>query len=215
MGTTVDSLDIQIAAQAGKANQSLDALVRRLDKITSSLTRAGGTGMNQMAVGVSRLASAMQKMNASGTADFTRLANNMAKLSAVDAGKLRSSAVAIGGLTKSLSNLSNVRVSDNAKQISDLAHGIAQLGYKSAAQAIQNIPKLAISMRDLMTTLSGAPRVSQNLIDMTNALARLARTGSSSGRAATSLSSALNTYSRSTTKAKKHTFSLASAIGKM
>lgn len=215
MGTTVDSLDIQIAAQAGKANQSLDALVRRLDKITSSLTRAGGTGMNQMAVGVSRLSSAMQKMNAIGTADFTRLANNMSKLSAVDAGKLRSSAVAIGGLTKSLSNLSNVRVSDNAKQISDLAHGIAQLGYKSATQAIQNIPKLAISMRDLMTTLSGAPRVSQNLIDMTNALARLARTGSSSGRAATSLSSALNTYSRSTTKAKKHTFSLASAIGKM
>ena len=215
MGTTVDSLDIQIAAQAGKANQSLDALVRRLDKITSSLTRAGGTGMNQMAVGVSRLSSAMQKMNAIGTADFTRLANNMSKLSAVDAGKLRSSAVAIGGLTKSLSNLSNVRVSDNAKQISDLAHGIAQLGYKSATQAIQNIPKLAISMRDLMTTLSGAPRVSQNLIDMTNALARLARTGSSSGRAATSLSSALNTYSRSTTKAKKHTFSLASAIGKV
>ena len=215
MGTTVDSLDIQIAAQAGKANQSLDALVRRLDKITSSLTRAGGTGMNQMAVGVSRLSSAMQKMNAIGTADFTRLANNMSKLSAVDAGKLRSSAVAIGGLTKSLSNLSNVRVSDNAKQISDLAHGIAQLGYKSATQAIQNIPKLAISMRDLMTTLSGAPRVSQNLIDMTNALARLARTGSSSGRAATSLSSALNTYSRSTTKAKKHTFSLASTIGKV
>ena len=215
MGTTVDSLDIQIAAQAGKANQSLDALVRRLDRITSSLTRAGGSGMNQMAVGVSRLASAMQKMNAIGTADFTRLANNMAKLSSVDAGKLRSSAVAIGGLTKSLSNLSNVRVSDNAKQISDLAHGIAQLGYKSATQAIQNIPKLAISMRDLMTTLSGAPRVSQNLIDMTNALARLARTGSSSGRAATSLSSALNTYSRSTTKAKKHTFSLASAIGKV
>ena len=215
MGTTVDSLDIQIAAQAGKANQSLDALVRRLDRITSSLTRAGGSGMNQMAVGVSRLASAMQKMNAIGTADFTRLANNMAKLSSVDAGKLRSSAVAIGGLTKSLSNLSNVRVSDNAKQISDLAHGIAQLGYRSATQAIQNIPQLAISMRDLMTTLSGAPRVSQNLIDMTNALARLARTGSSSGRAATSLSSALNTYSRSTTKAKKHTFSLASAIGKM
>ena len=204
MGTTVDSLDIQIAAQAGKANQSLDALVRRLDKITSSLTRAGGTGMNQMAVGVSRLSSAMQKMNAIGNADFTRLANNMSKLSAVDAGKLRSSAVAIGGLTKSLSNLSNVRVSDNAKQISDLAHGIAQLGYKSATQAIQNIPKLAISMRDLMTTLSGAPRVSQNLIDMTNALARLARTGSSSGRAATSLSSALNTYSRSTTKAKNN-----------
>ena len=215
MGTTVDSLDIQIAAQAGKANQSLDALVRRLDRITSSLTRAGGSGMNQMAVGVSRLASAMQKMNAIGTADFTRLANNMAKLSAVDAGKLRSSAVAIGGLTKSLSNLSNVRVSDNAKQISDLAHGIAQLGYKSATQAIQNIPQLAISMQDLMTTLSGAPRVSQNLIDMTNALARLARTGSSSGRAATSLSSALNTYSRSTTRAKKHTFSLASAIGKV
>jgi hypothetical protein len=50
---------------------------------------------------------------------------------------------------------------------------------------------------------------------MTNALAKLARTGSSGGKAANSLAKNLNTYTMSTTKATKGTFSLASAIGKM
>lgn len=215
MGTTVDSLDIQISAQAQKANASFDALVRKLDKMNSSLSRAGGTGMAVMANGVGRLAGAMQQMNNVKTSDFTRLTKNLAKLGNVDVNKIRSSAVALAGLTKSLSNLSTANGSGAAGQIGDLSRGIAQLGYKSATQAVENIPKLAVAMKDLMQTLSGAPKVSQNLIDMTNALASLARTGASSGRAANSLATSLHTYSGSAQRAKKHTFNLASAIGKL
>ncbi len=66
-----------------------------------------------------------------------------------------------------------------------------------------------------MTTLSKAPTVNRNLIDMTNALAKLARTGSSSGRAANSLASSLNVFSKSAKSAKINSFSLASAFGKL
>ena len=96
-----------------------------------------------------------------------------------------------------------------------MAKGIAQLGYKSSTKAIDNIPKLAVAMRQLMTELSKAPKVSQNLIDMTNALANLARTGASSGKATTSLSRSLNLFSKSSKSAKTSAFSLASAFGKM
>lgn len=236
MGTTVDSLDIQIAAQARSANASLDAMVRKLDRINASLSRTGGAGMAVMANGVTRLASAMQQMNGVKTADFTRLTTNLTKLGSIDVAKIRSSAVAIAGLTKSLSNLSTTNGSGAATQIGDLARGIAQLGYKSSTQAVENIPKLADAMRNLMNTLSGAPKVSQNLIDMTNALANLAKTGASSGKASTSLANSIKSYykasstgSRSTISfsnslkkfsltantARKHTFSLASAIGKL
>ena len=58
-------------------------------------------------------------------------------------------------------------------------------------------------MRQLMSELSKAPKVSQNLIDMTNALAKLARTGASSGRAANALGIGLNTYTKSTHKASR------------
>ena len=50
---------------------------------------------------------------------------------------------------------------------------------------------------------------------MTNALAKLARTGSSSGKAANSLASSLNFFSNSANRAKTSSFSLASAFGKL
>ena len=66
-----------------------------------------------------------------------------------------------------------------------------------------------------MRELSKAPLVSNNLIQMTNALAKLARTGASSGKAANSLNNVLNTFSRSSDTARKKSFSLAGALGKL
>ena len=80
----------------------------------------------------------------------------------------------------------------DASSLSSLITGISKLGNKSATQAIANIPKISTAMRQLMTELSKAPKVSQNIIDMTNALAKLARTGASSGKAANSLVNSFN-----------------------
>lgn len=171
--------------------------------------------MASMAVGVTRLASAMQAMNNVSTADFTRLTKNIEKLASIRSADINKAAEAVGKITNSISSLSSSNANEGAKQMAELASGIAKLGYKSSTQAIENIPKLAKAMKELMSTLSTAPRVSQNLIDMTNALAKLSKTGASSGRAASSLSGLLNGYSRSSNTAKKHTFSLSSAIGKL
>lgn len=171
--------------------------------------------MASMAVGVTRLASAMQAMNNVSTADFTRLTKNIEKLASIRSADINKAAAAVGKITNSISSLSSSNANEGAKQMAELASGIAKLGYKSSTQAIENIPKLAKAMKELMSTLSTAPRVSQNLIDMTNALAKLSKTGASSGRAASSLSGLLNGYSRSSNTAKKHTFSLSSAIGKL
>lgn len=215
MGAEIDSLEIKLQANAQSANRSLDSLVKKLEVLSTSLGRVNGNGLVSLSNGVQRLANSMQVMKSVGTADFTRLAKNIEKLGSLDAASLGRAASSLHRFTNVLSQLDTVNVSDNAAQIGVLANGIKQLGYKSATQAIENIPKLAVAMKQLMATLSTAPRVSQNIIDMTNALAGLARTGASSGRAATSLGRALDTYTTSTGKASKGTFSLASAIGKL
>lgn len=215
MGAEIDSLDIRIAANAKSASQSLNTLINRLDRVNSSLSRAGGSGMATMAVGITRLASAMQTMKNVDTVVFTRLAKNIEKLSGIKSADLTNTAISINRISKSVSSLSNVNITGGTEKIAELATGIAKLGYSSSTKAIENIPKLARAMRDLVSTLSKAPKVSQNLIDMTNALANLSRTGASSGRAANALSGALNTYSTSSKKASHHTFSLAGAIGKL
>lgn len=215
MGTTVDSLDIQLQMQSQRAVTSIDTLISRLGTLNTSLTKINGSGLTGVANGVNKLSNAMQGMKSVGTADFTRLATNITKIASLDSKSINRAASAIGQISKSLGSLKSASVSGTSKQVAELASSIAKLGYKSSTQAINNIPKLANAMRDLMSSLSKAPRVSQNLIDMTNALAKLARTGSSSGKAATSLSRSLDTYTKSTGKASLDTKGLASALGKM
>ena len=215
MGASIDQLQIDVNAQATRANDALDKLANKLDRLQGSLGRLNTSNLTSLANGVQRLGTAMQTMNSVKTADFTRLAKNIEKLSVIDVGRLNQASASIHHFVNSLGNLKNLQVSYTANQIVQLAKGIAKLGYKSSTQAIANIPKLAVAMRQLMQILSSAPKVSQNLIDMTNALAKLSRTGASSGRAANSLGRSLNTYTSSTSRATKGTFSLASAIGKL
>ena len=66
-----------------------------------------------------------------------------------------------------------------------------------------------------MAELSKAPMVSQNLINMTNALAKLARTGGAAGTAARSITSSFGGFTSGASSATKKSFSLASAIGKL
>ena len=210
---TVDSLDIQISAQAQRANTALDGLISRLDRLSSALTGIQGSGLVGLADGVSRLATSMQAMNGVKATDFNRLAKNIQKLSTLDSGTINSTANAISTLSQSFSGLG--AVSQNAMQVGELASNLSKLGYKSIGTATQQMPALANALKNLMATLSTAPKVSRNLIDMTNALARLATAGRSVGSAASGLSSYLNRFSASAITARASTMSLAAAIGKL
>lgn len=213
MGAEVDSLDIKISASATRANNQIDKLINNISKLSASLGTLNTGNLTGLANGVQKLSTSMQGMSSVKGADFTRIATGITKMSMIDTASINRAASAMTQMGKSLSKITGT--AEASKNISDLAKGISQLGYKSATNAIDNIPKLATAMKQLMNTLSGAPKVSQNLIDMTNALAKLARTGSASGSAARSLTNSLNLFSSSTVKAKKSSFSLAAAIGKV
>ena len=212
----IDDLQIRIQGDSVRAGDAIDRLVGKLDRLTTSLgTLNSNSSLSSLSNGVQRLSSAMISMNNVKTADFTRLAKNIERLAMLDSSKINQAAGSVHQFANALNGLQAANMTTATQQIADLAKGIAQLGYKSSTKAITNIPQLATAMSQLMATLSKAPKVSQNLIDMTNALAKLARTGAASGSAARSLSTALNGYTKSTSRATKGTWSLASAIGKL
>ncbi len=215
MPGVVDTLQVQINGKADNANQAIDKLVGKLDRLTTSISGLNKSNFTGFSVGVNNLSKAMQGLSSVKLPDYTRLAKGVDKLSAINSAQINNAGTAIQQLGKALRMIDGVNVTDNAVQLASLAKAISQLGYKSATQAVDNIPRLATAMRDLMTTLSTAPKVSQSLIDMTNALAKLARTGASSGKASTSLAKSLDLYTASTHRASKGTWSLASAFGKM
>ena len=213
MPINIDTLQIEINASANKANQAIDKLVVKLDKLNTSLNGINGNNLTTLSNGINRLSQAMVTLNSVDSAKLGDVTSKIKRLSNIKADSLLSVSDNLNKIASSMRGLQSV--SDSIKNLSDLANGIKQLGYKSATKAIDNIPKLATAMNQLMTELSKAPKVSQNLINMTNALAKLSRTGASSGRAASSLSKGWNIYSNSATRATKSTHSLASAFGKM
>ena len=201
MPTTIDSLAIDINAEAGDVSSKIDALATKLGKLATSIGSVNGTGLVNISNGLKSLNGSMQGLSNVNLSNYTRIAKGLTTISSVDGVKLNSVAVAVDNVGKSLTGISNI--SGVSKQIADLTKGISSLGYKSSTKAIDNIPKLATAMRQLMTELSKAPMVSNNLIQMTNALAKLARTGASSGKAANSLTTVLNTFSVASDNARK------------
>ena len=212
MPTSIDSLQIEINAKATSANDAIDRLVRKLDTLSISLGKINGKNLTGLANGVERLGKSMQLMNNVKTADFTRLARNLERMGTIDTASLNATASSMSHLTRSFNQLGTV--STNAIQIGELAKNISKLGNKGVQNAVTNVPLLAKALNELMITLSKSPTVSQNVINMTNALANLANQGSKVGSASNSIKNGLNNTYKSTTKATKSFGGLASAIGK-
>ena len=208
----IDRLEIGIQAQATKANNALDNLTRKLGVLSGSLSRINSSGLTGLANGVQRLGTAMQSMNNVRTADFSRLARNIERLGTINTASLNTAASSMSHLTRAFNQLGTVSV--NAQQVGELARNISRLGNKGVQNAVTNIPSLATALRNLMQTLSTAPRVSNNVIQMTNALANLASQGGRVGSASNSLIRGLNSTNASMLRTRKNTLSLSAAFGK-
>jgi hypothetical protein len=209
----LESLEIKIQAQAQQASGQIDALVTRLGRLSSALSGLSTGNLNSLSAGVNRLAGAMTAMRGIDTRTFSAVARNVSKLGSINSKQINAAAGSMRQISNALKGISGMSAS--VKGLTELASAIKQLGYQSSTKAIENIPKLAVAMRQLMSELSKAPSVSRNIIDMTNALARLARTGGAAGSAARNITSSFSGFSSSASMVTKKSFSLASAIGKV
>lgn len=209
----LESLEIKIQAQAQQASGQIDALITRLGRLSSALSGLSTGNLNSLSTGVNRLAGAMAAMRGIDTRTFSAVARNVSKLGSINSKQINAAAGSMRQISNAVKGLSGMSAS--VKGLTDLASAIKQLGYQSSTKAIENIPKLATAMRQLMSELSKAPSVSRNIIDMTNALAKLSRTGGAAGTAAKSITSSFSGFSSGASAVTKKSFSLASAIGKV
>lgn len=209
MSAEIDRLEIAVEASASKANQQLDMLAAKLNKVAESLMKIDGGGLASLANGLERLTKSMQGFGSVKTADFARLSNNMSKLENMNFSGLNSAAVAMSRLARGIN-----ATGGSVQQLADLSAGIASLGSAKVDRAITNLPKLASGMQNLMTTLSKAPAVSGNLIQMTNALASLSAGGSKVGSAIGSLKIPANNSGGALKTLKSSMDSLCGSMGR-
>lgn len=205
----IDSLQIKIKADANNASNALDKLANSLTNFQKSLS-IDTSKLTSISNSIQSIANAASSMNTSGIKNISTLTNSINRMGKIDTSGLSR----ISSALKTFSaDMAGTKV-DGVGDITSIASSISRLGGVASGRAITNIPLLAKNLKQLFTTLSTAPNVSENIIRMTNALAGLASTGAASGRAANSLGRNLNTYTASAKRATKSTFSLAAAFGR-
>lgn len=205
----IDSLQIKIKANANNASNALDKLANSLTNFQKSLS-IDTSKLTSISNSIQSIANAASSMNTSGIKNISTLTNSINRMGKIDTSGLSR----ISSALKTFSaDMAGTKV-DGVGDVASIASSISRLGGVASGRAITNIPLLAKNLKQLFTTLSTAPNVSENIIRMTNALAGLASTGAASGRAAKSLGRNLNTYTASAKRATKSTFSLAAAFGR-
>lgn len=205
----IDSLQIKIKADATSASNALNKLANSLTNFQRSLS-IDTSKLTSISNSIQSIANAANSMNTSGIKNISTLTNSINRMGKIDTSGLSK----ISSALKTFSaDMAGTKV-DGVGDITSIASSISKLGGVASGRAITNIPLLAKNLKQLFTTLSTAPNVSENIIRMTNALAGLASTGAASGRAANSLGRNLNTYTASAKRATKSTFSLAAAFGR-
>lgn len=222
LNSIASSITILGKAMSSIGNVSTNAI--EFERIASALSKLGGKKVLQassvMPVLSKEIPAFVSALNSSGAitfdaAAFESVARGVSKLGGANVKKALQN---IPLLTKYLPKFSTClnsigTINYDTSGIVNIAKAISKLGGKNVKNAITNIPQVTKALRDMMRTLQSAPRVSNNLIRMTEAMARLSSNGNRVGSTARSLGGGFRSYGRYADTATKKTKNLASAIG--
>ena len=172
MGAEIDRLDIAIETQATKA---LDTLIKKLDGVSASIGKINGSNLAGFANGIEQISKASAGLSGVNANSFQHLANGIKAISGIPTSNMLKTAQNIRVLASGMNQLG--AVSQNAKDLGSVANNISKMGGKNIDKAIANMPRISKALNEMMSTLSKAPAVSGNLIQMTNAIANLASQG--------------------------------------
>lgn len=185
MADNIDSLQIQISADANKAEAAINRLATSLTKLSGSLGEITNGQFSNLANGISQMAASMSKFSQSvKTQDFTRIATGLNKLATVNVQGVSNASSAINTLTTNLSKIGSIAF--DSQGIANIANAIAQLGRKTVTQATANIPALTTALSGLVSGMNSLGSVSFDVSGLTQLTSAITKLGSKSATTAAS-----------------------------
>lgn len=192
-----------------------------LKTISSAVKTFASNDMDKVSVNMPRIASALASFSGINIPDNGAALVSLATGVRAFGSKQAVNAQGLDVFVESLRKFQYLKFT-NIDQVSALAKSITAFGYKGVDKAVQNMPIVTEAFMNMMTTLSNAPAVSQETIQLAQAMAQLAVASKSVGTATQqsstgisllrgAISASLPTF----TRAQKRTFSLAAAFGKL
>lgn len=176
MPTNVDSLSIQISAEAKNAEASLNKLVSKLDALSASLYGVNTKGLDKFSASMKTLSEGMKNFSSVKAPDFNRTAKGIEKLGSIDYSQIQKVGSVLKPLADGVNILSNANF--NNKNLQSLINSLTRLSNSNVSSlANANFNLLGDSIKNLAKKLSDAPKIQQSVISLTNAVGNLAKSG--------------------------------------
>ena len=173
---TVDNLEVKIHASATQAVNAVDKLSNKLGTLSKTLQGIDSNGISKFAQGMNQLAQGMNAIKNVKMPDFNRAAKGIKQFENINSAKLTAVANSISPLASSISVLGNMQF--NNKGLTNFINSITRLSNSNInGMNINAIGQLGNAIVGLSSTLQGAQNVSTNVIQLTNAVGRLANSG--------------------------------------
>ena len=175
MSETVESLDIKINATAKSAKDEITNLVGKIDVLTSSLSKINGSNLSGLANGVSKLGNATKTLSGVKATDYNRIAKGFERFAKIDVGGLSRTASGLNTLANGLNNLGNIQ---NIGGITSAVNAVKNLSkVNMAGFDTSKMTKIATSVSNLATKLSGVSEIESTVTRVVGSLARLSNSG--------------------------------------
>lgn len=179
----VDELEIELTANAKKANSAIDNLVTKLDTLSGSLSKIDGSRLSGLANGVAKLGMATKTLSGVKATDYNRIAKGFERFAKIDARKFSGLSSGLNLLAKgmnaigSVQNLGNITPSINA--IKNLAK-VNMSGFDTG-----KLQSIANTMSYFATQMAGVGKIEGSVTRLVSAMARLSSSGQYIGNVAT------------------------------
>lgn len=175
MSETVESLDIKINATAKSAKDEITNLVGKIDVLTSALSEINGSNLSGLANGVSKLGNATKTLSGVKATDYNRIAKGFERFAKIDVGGLSRTASGLNTLANGLNNLGNIQ---NLGGITSAVNAVKNLSkVNMAGFDTSKMTKIATSVSNLATKLSGVSEIESTVTRVVGSLARLSNSG--------------------------------------
>ena len=193
-----------------------------MNRVVNNLQKLSGikTG-NMFNVGNALLSVSrgMQGFSGISGADIPAMVTSLSSLSKLGNKGIKSAAASMPMLAKNLQSMAatinGVNINPEiAGQLSAISSTLRTFGHKSMKTAIDNMPALSQGLKSLMQTLSTAPKVSANLVNLVNALSKLSSSGSGIRAAANAVQSVGKNSANTTSRMQSLSNSLANFTNK-
>ena len=175
MSEPVESLEIKINATAKSAKDEITNLVGKIDVLTSSLSKINGSNLSGLANGVSKLGNATKTLSGVKATDYNRIAKGFERFAKIDVGGLSRTASGLNTLANGLNNLGNIQ---NLGGITSAVNAVKNLSkVNMAGFDTSKMTKIATSVSNLATKLSGVSEIESTVTRVVGSLARLSNSG--------------------------------------